>query len=163
MIYDLVPDSDPILREVMPKFDFSNPPINPIELGTNLAETMLYHGGLGLAANQVGLRYNVFVMHSQPVLVCYNPRIVDQTSEEVKLMEGCLTYPNLYLNISRARTIKVRFALPNGEVETHTWTDMTARIFQHEFDHLQGILYTDRVSKLELELARKKRKKLLRS
>jgi peptide deformylase len=159
MIYELVPKDDPILKTKLEKFDFSNPPTDPIQLSKDMAETMIHYNGLGLAANQLGFPYNVFVMRSNPIYACFNAKIIDQSDEEVLLDEGCLTFPNLFLKIKRPRIIKVRFALPNGEVQTHTWNDMTARIFQHELDHINGCLYTSKVSKLDLERARNKMKK----
>lgn len=162
VIYDLVPNTDPILRQKMPKFDFKNPPINPVDLAANLAETMFANKGQGLAANQCGLPYNLFVMANDPLFVCFNAIIVDQSTETVIMKEGCLTFPALVLKIRRPVAVKVRFATPDGEVSTHSFTGMTARCFQHEYDHVNGVLYIDKVTKIELEIARRKQVKLLR-
>lgn len=143
----------------MDLFDFSNPPINPIDLARDLAECMLEYDGIGLAANQLGLPLRVFAIKSNPILVCFNPRIVDKTTETVKLEEGCLTFPKLLLKIERPKSIKCRYTLPNGLTETHTYTGMTARIFQHELDHLDGILFTQKVKPVALTLAKEKLKK----
>ncbi len=143
----------------MDLFDFSNPPINPIDLARDLTECMLEFNGLGLAANQVGLPYRVFTIKANPVLVCFNPRIVDSTTETVKLEEGCLTFPNLVLKVSRPKSIRCRFTLPNGYTDTYKYTGMTARIFQHEFDHLEGRLFTERVGPVSLTMAKEKMKK----
>jgi len=159
MILKLVPNYDPILREKMPKWDFNNPPMDSVELSRNLADTMFHFGGVGLAAPQCGLRYNVFVMNTNPVYSCFNPILVDHSSEEIELEEGCLSFPGLIIKVKRPRTIKVRFALPTGEVQTQIWNDMTARFFLHEFDHLQGKVIWDNLSRLQLEMLRKKAKK----
>jgi peptide deformylase len=159
MILPLKRNNDPILREVMPRFDFQKPPADPVEVAKNLTETMLSHNGLGLAAPQVGLPYRVFVMATNPIFACFNPTIVDTSSEEIELDEGCLSFPGLLVPVKRPRTIKVRFFMPNGEGETHTWNDMTARIFQHELDHLEGRVIWDRLSRLKLAMARNKLKK----
>jgi len=120
---------------------------------------MLYYNGIGLAANQLGLPYRVLSMASNPGIVMYNPIIIDQTTKEVDLEEGCLTFPHLVLKIKRPESIKVRYQEPNGEMKTNTYTGMTARIVQHEIDHLDGVMYIDYVSKLKLDMARKKAKK----
>ena len=159
MMYELVPNTDPILREKMPRFDFQNPDIDPIELARNMVETMRHWKGLGLAAPQCGMRYNMFVMDTHPAYACFNPIIVDASSERIELDEGCLSFRGLMIKVTRPRLIKVRFALPTGEVQTHTWNDMTARIFQHEYDHLQGRVIWNNLSRLQLEMARKKAKK----
>jgi len=163
MIYDLVSCNHPILHTPTEKFDFYKEfPIHPIELGNNLIETMNYHHGLGLSANQCGLPYRVFVLRSTEPLVCFNPRVVD-TSEGISLMdEGCLSFPGLALPIKRPRSIKVRFQDYKGETKTEIFSGMTARVFQHELDHLDGIDYTRRASQFHLQRALKKQKIFLR-
>lgn len=161
MILDLVPSNDPILKEEMEKFDFTNPPVDPIELAADLGDTMLANNGLGLAANQVGLPYRVFVMRSTDLpIVCFNPRIVDESTETVLLEEGCLSHPNLFVKIKRAKRIKVRYAEPNGNVVTQIFDGMTARVFQHELDHLDGICHLQRANRYHLEQAKKNAKKI---
>jgi len=163
MIYKLVSCDDPILHTLTNKFNFEEEfPIHPIELGNNLIETMNHYNGLGLAANQCGLPYRVFVLRSVEPLVCFNPRIVD-TSDGISLMdEGCLSFPGLALPIKRPRSIKVRFQNFKGETLTEIFSGMTARCFQHELDHLDGIDYTKRASQFHLQRALKKQKIFLR-
>lgn len=164
MIHKLVPDDHPILRTKMEDFDFVNPPTDPIQLAKDLTESMIANNGLGLSANQIGLPYRVFAINGNPVYVCFNPRIVDQTNSNIVLMdEGCLSFPNLFLKIKRPRIIKVRFTKPNGETETLKFDGMTARCFQHELDHLNGIVYTDKVSTYHLNKGMNDRKKLQRA
>ena len=147
----------------MEDFDFQNPPLDPAKIAHILARTMIEQKGLGLAAPQIGLPVRAFVMMSNPVLCCFNPKIVDRTSKMIILEEGCLTFPGLYLKIPRPEIIKVRFTLPNGETKTEKFIGMSARIFQHELDHLNGILYTNRVGPVALTLAKNKAKKLNRN
>jgi peptide deformylase len=154
MILDLVNGKDPILRTKTEKFDF-NSDIDPIELSKNLAETMIANKGLGLAAPQVGLPYRVCVITGQPILAMFNPKIVDQSEEQVLLKEGCLSFPNLYIKVKRPAVIRVRYTRPNQETVTEEFSGLTARIVQHEIDHLEGILFTDRASRFHLEQARK--------
>jgi len=154
---NLVNHNDPILTRVCEDFDFNNPPFDPIEFAKDLVKHMYDWNGIGVAANQVGVPYRVFAMRGAPEnFVCFNPRIVDSTTEEIALEEGCLSYPGLLVKIKRPKSIKVRFAMPNGEVRTDTFTGMTARIFQHELDHLNGVLYFNRASRYHRDRALEK-------
>lgn len=158
-VLNLVPKDDPILKTKLEPFDWVKPPTDPIQLAKDLTETMLFNNGLGLAANQVGLPHRVFVIKSDPIICAFNPIIVDQTEDETYLDEGCLSAPQLFLKIKRPKIIRVRFTMPNTEVVTEKYIGMTARVFLHEIDHLNGIFFTQRVSKLELEIAMRKTKK----
>jgi peptide deformylase len=159
MILPLVDPYDEVLFKKTEKFDFSNPPENPIELYKNLAETMLHHGGIGLAAPQCGLPYNFFVIRSDPVIGMFNAKIVDQGEELVKLDEGCLSYKGITLNIERPKNIKVRYTRPDGQTVTELYTGMTARVIQHEKDHVDGVVFLEKVSNLAATLAIKKANK----
>jgi len=154
--YELTEASDPILREELEIFPFVDSPIDPIVFAHELVEHMLYYGGMGLAANQLGLPYRVFAVAAQPALVCYNPFIIDTSSKEIDLDEGCLTFANLFFKVKRPEMIKIRYQKPNGEIVTQVYTGMTARIMQHELDHLNGVLFIDHISKLKLDMALKK-------
>lgn len=161
--YNLVEESHPLLNQRLEEFDFSNPPVDPVELAQGLTEAMLRHKGIGLSANQVGLPYRVFVMATNPVITCFNPRIVDTGDVEIVLDEGCLSYPGLSVKIRRAKNIKVRYTLPNGETVTQKFTGITARVFLHEFDHMEGLNFINRAGKLARETATRrwaKQKKL---
>lgn len=158
MVLNLTKTTDPILHTRLKQFDFSDESIDRVELVNNLIETMIHHKGIGLSANQCGLPHRVFVAHSNPTLVMFNPKIVDETVEQVKLDEGCVSYPNLFLPIKRAKVIKVRFQDINGEVHTEKYIGMTARVIQHELDHLNGIDYTRRANKIHLERAMNQKK-----
>jgi peptide deformylase len=162
MIREILDKSAPILREEMPAFDFKNPIIDPVELYTDLAETMRENEGMGLSANQIGVRTRAFVMRAEEIVGVFNPRIVDVSSETVMLEEGCLSYPNLFVKIKRPKSIKVRFTTPDGETSTKTFTGMTARVFLHELDHLNGIAHTSRANRYHLEQAKKLVKKINR-
>lgn len=147
-----------MLRMKLDPFDFNNPPVDPFELSNNLIETMVHNKGLGLSANQCGLPYRVFVMWSSPTKICFNPRLVDQTSEEVLLDEGCLSYPNLLVKIKRSKVIKVRYQDEMGKVQNEKFIGMTARCFLHELDHMDGIVYTSRANPIHLNRARNQQK-----
>ncbi len=158
MILELLKPDHPMLRMKLDVFDFDNPPVDPFELSNNLIETMVHNKGLGLSANQCGLPYRVFVMWSSPTKICFNPRLVDQTSEDVLLDEGCLSYPNLFVKIKRSKVIKVRYQDEMGKIQNEKFIGMTARCFLHELDHMDGIVYTSRANPIHLNRARNQQK-----
>lgn len=159
LVRPLVDQNNDILYQKTDKFDFTNPPIDPSELAHILAQTMIVNNGIGLAAPQVGLPYRAFVMMGQPILCCFNPIIVDTSSEQIYLEEGCLTFPGLIIKVKRPKMIRARYTEPNGQTKTNKFIGMTARIFQHELDHLNGILFTQRANSYHLEQAKKKKVK----
>jgi peptide deformylase len=113
--------------------------------------------GLGLAAVQVGVPYNIFAMRGNPEnFVCFNPRIVQASEQQIVLEEGCLSYPGLIVKVKRPQHVRVRFQTPNGDTLTKQFTGMTARVFQHEMDHLNGVVYFNRASRYHREKALKK-------
>ena len=159
-LYQLVPENDPILREVMPEWDFKNPPEDAVQLASNLVDTCMHHRGYGLSANQCGLRHRVFVMGANEEYVAFfNPKIVS-TLGETHMIEGCLSFPLLGLRITRPQEIEVEYQDYNGTVRNAKYTGISARCFQHELDHMNGIVYTSRVKPLALQQGMKKRNKL---
>ena len=161
-IPELVPCNDPILRTPLTKFDFENPATDPIELAHTLAQAVITYDGLGISANQLGLPHRVFAIKAQQIIVCYNPMIVDVSDETIYLEEGCLSFPNLYVKIKRPRSIKVRYTEPNGNVVTQKFDGMTARVFQHELDHLDGVVHLSRAHPIHVDKAKTRAKKLNR-
>lgn len=159
MIRPLVDRYDNILKQEIPVFDFKNPPVNPVELYQELAENMIEYHGIGLSANQIGLPYRAFVMRAEEIIGVFNPKIVDFSEETVILEEGCVSFPGLFVPIKRPKKIRARYTLPNGEVVTKQFDGITARCFQHELDHLNGVVYTGRANRFHLEKAKKKAKK----
>lgn len=162
MVLELVGEDHPLLRQKLEEFDFSAPPVDPIELTNNLIETMTAHRGLGLSASQCGLPYRAFVLWSEKPFVCFNPRVVDQTTETTPLEEGCLSYPHLIVSIKRPISIKVRYQDATGEMQTQKLTGMSARVFLHELDHMNGVVFTSRANPIHLSRARNQQKNLLR-
>lgn len=156
-MFNLVNKNDSILKKKAEQFDFNNPPVDPIEFAQNIVKFMYDNNALGISAPQLGIPYRIFSMRGHPEnFVCFNPRIVDYGEKQIYLEEGCLTFPNLVLKIKRSQNIKVRFQMPNSEVVTHKFSGMTARIFQHEYDHLEGVLFTSRANRYHLEKGLKK-------
>lgn len=156
----LLEASDPLLTTVCNGFDFMEPPFDPVEFAHELVKFLYEQQGLGLAANQVGVPYRVFAMRGSPEnFVCYNPRIVQPSEQTVVLEEGCLTYPGLFVKVKRPQHIRVRFQTPNSDTQTQTFTGMSARIFQHEMDHLDGIIFYSRANRYHKDQGFKKWKK----
>lgn len=157
MILKLLDPKDPKLRiPCEPVGD----DVDRVLLKTNLLETMANHNGLGLSANQCGLMHQAFAAYidwpDRVKTVCFNPEIVWSSEETSYIEEGCLTYPGLYLKIRRPVKIKVTYENVDGSVSTQDLEDLEARIFQHEYDHMNGSDFTQRVSPLVLQRAKKK-------
>lgn len=156
----LVDSNDPILTQECKEFNFANPPFDAIEFSKCLVKFMYDNNGIGLAANQVGIPYRAFAMRGAPEnFVCFNPKIVTISDESVVLEEGCLSYPGLLVKVRRPQHIRCRFTMPNGDTRTETFTGLSARIFQHELDHLNGIVYYNRANKFHRDQAFKKWKR----
>ena len=120
--------------------------------------------GICLSANQIGIMERVFVMYSdiknKKTMVCFDPRIVSFSDEEIVMEEGCLTFPGLWLKVSRPDGIEVIYEDENGEKQEKAMFGLEARIFQHEYDHMEGTNFTKKVSKLRLDRAKKRLKKV---
>ena len=165
-VYTLIDNADPILKEKTEAFNFNDPQVPPEQLATNLAETMMLESGIGLAAPQVGMNLSVFVIgdptNKESIIAMFNPKIVDTFGEMVYYVEGCLSFPGLYVKIKRPSGIRIRFTDMNGETTTTKYSGMTARSIQHEYDHLDGILFQRRANRIHLEKARKDYKMMMR-
>jgi len=154
---ELVKSNDPILTSTCQPFNFQDPPFDPIEFAKELIKFMYDNNGIGLAANQVGIPYNIFAMRGQPEnFVCFNPKIINFSETQIVLEEGCLTFSGLIVKVKRPQHARIRFQTPNGDTITKQFTGMTARIVQHEIDHLNGILYFNRANRYHKEVAIKK-------
>jgi len=160
---NIVKFPDPILRERMPEFDFENPTHDPVQLEKDMLETMLRFDGIGLAANQVGERARVFVMghrdNPEGGMAFFNPEVVANTEEVADLEEGCLSFSGIFVNIKRPKAIKARWQNSKGEVMEAEFSGYECKCFLHELDHLEGIVFQDRVSTMKWALAAKKSKK----
>jgi peptide deformylase len=159
MIKDLVPKSDPVLRTPCEKFNFEAPQMNPVDLYKDLSETLIHHKGYGLAANQIGYPYRAFVVWTDPIKIFINPYIVDVSEKTVEMEEACLSFPGICVKVKRHQVVKIRYADPTGKVQTDKFQDLTARVIQHEMEHLDGKLFTQNVSRFQVERAIKKSKR----
>ena len=162
----LIPPSDPrVLTAVAP---FNNDMLKDEgfkdrkELSDAMFDAMKKYGGIGLSANQVGLPFNMFVMGYHPNLekglkmTCFNPMIIKRSDETVVMKEGCLTFPFVFLSITRPRKVTVKYEDENGDLKEGHLDGMISRIFQHEYDHMLGRVFTEYASKMKLDLAYKK-------
>jgi peptide deformylase len=162
-LFSLVKDTDPILRKSPSIFDFSNPPMDPSWLALRLFETMFEKKGYGLSANQVGLPYRVFVAGTKDQRqIFFNPEIIEQAEEKTLDVEGCLSFPLLFVKVYRSTWIKIRSQSGDGSWRSDTFSGLTARIIQHEMDHMEGKTFLDRIPKLSAQIAREKQKKNLK-
>ena len=171
-VFPLIPPSDPrLLMQIAPfmddtleQFGFADRK----ELSKVMYDNMVKYGGLGLSANQLGLPYRMFVMGGHPqvedgkVRTVFNPLINDVSPESINFKEGCLSFPFLFLSIKRPKWCSVRYTDENGEEIEETLHGMSARIFMHENEHMNGYVFTDLVSKLKLERAEKSKQKMIK-
>ena len=171
-IYTLIPPTDPRVLSTIAPFDkdvfLKQEGISTQRFVRNMFATMHKYGGLGLSANQVGKPYRMFIMGGQlqieagRIYACFNPKIIKVSKEKVRFKEGCLTFPFLFLDIERPRRIEVEFLDENLDRKQYQMDGIIARCFQHELDHMSGILFTSLVSKLKLDIAMKKRDKYIK-
>jgi peptide deformylase len=123
---------------------------------------MIHSKGMGLAANQLGITKRFFAIghesfdvFKKPVII-YNPVLVNADEEQELGQEGCLSFPGIWVQISRPKTVTVKYQNNKGEFLLSKLKGIEARCFQHELDHLDGITFNKRVSKLKWDIAQKK-------
>ena len=113
-----------------------------------LIDNMIHHNGIGISANQIGIWERAFAMvrdlENNEVMVCFNPRIIKYYSEEVEMEEGCLSYPELFLKIKRPDKIVVKYEDEDKKTHKIKLQGLASRVFQHEYDHMEGIDFTQR-------------------
>ena len=133
------------------------------ELAKLLIENMYHHYGIGLSANQIGIPSRAFAMlvDNTPI-VCFNPKILEESKEWIYDKEGCLSYPALVLKIKRPKAIAVTYQDQDSQQMLASFSDLSSRCFCHEMEHMDGYTFLDHVSEFQLRAARKKQKKLLR-
>lgn len=130
-----------------------------------LIDTMIANQGIGLAANQVGVDRRVFAIGSEHMgyfkepKAVFNPKILYVSEQQSLYKEGCLSFPDLWIDVKRPETLSVEYFDYNGDRQQADLAGLDARCFQHEYDHLDGVCFIDRVSKLKLQLAMKRMRK----
>lgn len=171
MIYPIRAYGDTVLRKKCTNIDADYPELqNVIQ---DMFETMYNAHGVGLAAPQVGLPIRLFLVDcsvfaedeeyagikeelSEFRKVFINAKIVEESGEEWKFNEGCLSIPNVREDVSRKPTITIEYLDENFEPKTETYSDIRARVIQHEYDHIEGILFTDYLSNFKKKLLNRK-------
>ena len=127
------------------------------EILDEMVETMRKANGVGLAANQVDIPKRFFVLEVEnKVKKIVNPEIIESSDEIIEYEEGCLSIPGIYKKVNRPSEIKVKYLNEKGEEVIEELKEMWARAFQHELDHLDGVLFIDRISVLNKRLIFKK-------
>ena len=172
MILPIVAYGDPVLRKVADAIDTAYPDLE--KLITNMKETMYNASGVGLAAPQIGKAIRLFLIDASPFAedddlseeertvlksfnrVFINPKILEEEGEEWIFNEGCLSIPDVREDVSRQPKITIEYQDENFTIHTETLEGLAARVFQHEYDHIEGILFTDKLSTLKKRIIKKK-------
>ncbi|QCW99354.1 peptide deformylase [Aggregatimonas sangjinii] len=168
MILPIVAYGDPVLRKKSTDIDKNYPKLD--NLLDNMWETMYNANGVGLAAPQIGLSIRLFLVDTSPFAddeelseeeqkslgsfkkAFLNAKISEETGEEWAFNEGCLSIPDVREDIKRKDTITITYQDENFKPHTETYDGLLARVIQHEYDHIEGILFTDKLSTLKKRL-----------
>ena len=166
MILPVYAYGQPVLKQVAADIDKDFP--NLIQLLKNMWETLYDAAGVGLAAPQIGQSIRLFVVDTEQlenedkpgfkgfVKIFINARKIEETGEKWAYEEGCLSIPNIRGEVVRQKTLTLRYLDENFEEHTETFTDMNARVIQHEYDHIEGVLFIEHFSPIKRNLIRTK-------
>lgn len=172
MVLPIIAYGDPVLRKKGKEISKDYPKLD--ELIQNMWDTMYYAYGVGIAAPQVGLPIRLFVVDATPFSedeelteeektelknlkkVFINPKIIKEEGDEWAFNEGCLSIPDIREDVFRPSDITIEYFDENFEKHTDTFTGLSARVIQHEYDHIEGILFTDKLSSLKKRLIKGK-------
>ena len=172
MILPILPYGNPILKAKALEINKSYPKLK--DLIKNMWDTMYSANGVGLAAPQIGLSIRIFVIDTFPFSeqeelskkesielssfkkVFINPKIIEKNGKDWDFNEGCLSIPDIREDISRKESIKINFLDENFVSRNLILSGIKARVVQHEYDHLEGILFTDYLSPLKKRILKKK-------
>ncbi|MBU3025174.1 peptide deformylase [Zobellia galactanivorans] len=172
MILPIVAYGDPVLRKVGTDLPNDYPKLK--ELVENMWETMYNANGVGLAAPQIGLPIRLFIVDTTPFSkdedlseeeqkqlngfkkVFINAQIDEETGDEWAFSEGCLSIPDIHEDVKRKDTVTISYVDENFKAHTETYDGLLARVIQHEYDHIEGILFTDKLSTLKKRMLKSK-------
>ena len=145
MIKNLVPSENLLLHERVKSCSYN---LDRQELSNTLKESMIHHKGIGLSANQIGIWERVFVMirdmEYNETITCFNPKILKESKKRIVMEEGCLSYPDLFLDIERPESVVIKYEDEDKKIHKMKLDGLAARVFQHEYDHMEGIDFTQR-------------------
>ena len=160
----LVNSNDTVLKTSATDWNFDTDG-DAKSLEVDLVQTMIENNGIGLAAPQVGISKRVFAikLKNQVPFCMFNPQIVAHTTDSIDGEEGCLSFPDLFLKVKRFSSVSVEYFDRMAQKCIMKLTDIDARCFQHELDHLNGVCFVDKVSLLKLAMAKKKLQKRKRN
>ena len=150
-----------ILSREVKTVDLENPGFDPVALKAEMVEFMIANNGIGLSANQIGLDAKVFVMGDsvENSTMCINPTVLQYTEDTQDDIEGCLSFPNVFVKIKRPKEILAQYWDENLKECVVKIEGYSAKCYLHELDHLLGITMKDRASKLKWDMAAKKARK----
>ncbi len=152
---------DPVLRQKAKRVEIIDENLN--EILEDMIETMYMGDGVGLAAPQVGISLRMFVMdYGDGPIKVINPEILERSEEKAIEEEGCLSLPEIFEDVERPVWIRVKFQNEKGEWTEREFEGYPARVFQHEYDHLDGILFIDRISPAKRALLKPKLLELIK-
>lgn len=165
MVYPIYVIGHPVLRKKAGNIDRDHPGLN--ELVSDMFETMYRSDGIGLAAPQIGKSIRIFVVDGTPIAddepeledfrhVFINAEIIERSGEVVPMTEGCLSIPRLHEEVNRESFIRINYYDENWIWHEDVFEGYKARIIQHEYDHLDGVLFTDKVSPIRKRLLKTK-------
>lgn len=161
MIYSIVAYGDPVLRKKAVEIDRDYPELDAFI--QSMFDTMYASSGVGLAAPQVGKSIRLFIVDGEPFVeddpemanfkkVFINPLILEETGEEWAFNEGCLSIPRIREDVNRKEKLRIQYYDQNWEMHTEEFDGLKARIIQHEYDHIEGILFVDKLAPLKRKL-----------
>lgn len=172
MILPIVAYGDPVLKKKAKAIDASYP--NLKELISNMYETMYGAHGVGLAAPQIGLSIRIFLVDTEPFAeddsfsdaerehlktfkkTFINAQIIEEEGEEWSFSEGCLSIPDVREDVNRHSRLKIQYQDENFQTHVEQYDGLIARVIQHEYDHIEGILFTDKLSSFKKRLLKGK-------
>jgi peptide deformylase len=172
MLLPIIAYGHPVLKRKAEVINKDYPKL--LELINNMFETMYNANGVGIAAPQIGLSIRLFIVDTNPFSedetlsdeersqlksfkkIFINPEILDQNGDEWSFEEGCLSIPNIRESVLRQESIKVQYFDENFTQHIEYYDGLLARVIQHEFDHIEGILFTDKLSSFKKQLLKKK-------
>ena len=156
---------DPILSKELKDFDFEE--VKQIfedaaDLKSQMVDVMVQRKGIGLSACQVGLDMRCFVMGEtkESAIMVINPKVLEFDDTTELEVEGCLSFPDVFLKVNRPKTVQAEWLDENGEKQSGLLEGYGARCFMHELDHLNGVVYKDHVSRMKYDRALKKKVKI---
>lgn len=163
MIYSIVAYGHPVLKKQAG--DVVKDEVDVRELAEDMFETMHTAQGIGLAAPQIGKSLRMFIADASPLedeeigewkQVFINPEIIEEDGDDWAFEEGCLSIPTIREDVMRPEKLKIRYFDENWEEHTEVFDGMKARIVQHEYDHIEGILFTDHLTAFKKRLLKSK-------